>query len=762
MKKILTAVVLLCLAPDVSAQVRVPATPRPVNLEFRQGELGQVPAGWTLPESAAKVSYVAELREGGPHGTHAALLRNTGTTNPTTFGNLMQTVDALAFRGKLIRFAADVRTGELKGDSNARLWLRVDREGGKPAVLDNGADRRITAAEWKHYDVVVEVPADAEAISFGVLLIGLGNVWLGPATLETAAVPRREPAHALQGYALESVIAFIRLLGYVHYFHPSDEAQSVNWETFAIDGIRRVERAANPSALSTYLKQLFAPIASTLAIFPSRQKSPPSRLRYLVHGSELMTLRWHHQGLNSDSDPESVYKDERIKQVARIDDLESPELLYHAELGAGVSALIPLALPIDRDGTLPHRRRHKSSDRWAYTHFSVKDRATRLAAIGLYWNIPQHFYPYFDLTDADWHAVLVEALSSAAKDGDELHFVDILRRMASALHDGHARVSTLGDPRKFRPPLTWDWIENQLVITRLDKETEGIRVGDVVRTIEGRPAAEVIAETNRLVSGATPQFVLRQSLLLMAAGIKDSKILLGVGPASGAVHSVAIKRDISLHPFSLENRPSKVQEVRPGIYYVDLGGVSESEFKAALPDLSKASGIVFDLRGYVFGVRQILQHLTANTIYSPQWMIPSIELPDRVDMKFELKQWTVEPENPHLKARAIFLADARAMSRPETLLGMVEHYRIGPIVGSTSAGTNGDIIPIKLPGNYTTFITGMKVLKEDGSQHHGVGIRPTIAVARTIKGVAEGRDEILERGIEEALRPPGESQSAVR
>jgi C-terminal processing protease CtpA/Prc len=42
----------------------------------------------------------------------------------------------------------------------------------------------------------------------------------------------------------------------------------------------------------------------------------------------------------------------------------------------------------------------------------------------------------------------------------------------------------------------------------------------------------------------------------------------------------------------------------------------------------------------------------------------------------------------------------------------------------------------------------MKVLKHDGSQHHGVGIKPTVSVSRTIRGVAEGRDEQLEKAIE--------------
>jgi C-terminal processing protease CtpA/Prc len=44
--------------------------------------------------------------------------------------------------------------------------------------------------------------------------------------------------------------------------------------------------------------------------------------------------------------------------------------------------------------------------------------------------------------------------------------------------------------------------------------------------------------------------------------------------------------------------------------------------------------------------------------------------------------------------------------------------------------------------------TGMKVLKHDGSRHHGVGIQPTVAVARTRAAVAAGRDELLERALD--------------
>jgi C-terminal processing protease CtpA/Prc len=78
----------------------------------------------------------------------------------------------------------------------------------------------------------------------------------------------------------------------------------------------------------------------------------------------------------------------------------------------------------------------------------------------------------------------------------------------------------------------------------------------------------------------------------------------------------------------------------------------------------------------------------------------------------------------------------------------VENYKLGAIVGGPTAGTNGNVNPFQLPGGFTVTWTGMKVLKHDGSQHHGIGILPTVPALRTRKGVAEGKDEILLRGLE--------------
>ena len=103
---------------------------------------------------------------------------------------------------------------------------------------------------------------------------------------------------------------------------------------------------------------------------------------------------------------------------------------------------------------------------------------------------------------------------------------------------------------------------------------------------------------------------------------------------------------------------------------------------------------------------------------------------------------------PHLKAKIAFLTDGRAISYAESIMGIVENYRFGEIIGSTTAGTNGNVNPFRLPGGYVVSWTGMKVLKHDGSTHHGVGIAPTVPVTPTDKGIATGRDEVLEKAVE--------------
>jgi C-terminal processing protease CtpA/Prc len=68
-------------------------------------------------------------------------------------------------------------------------------------------------------------------------------------------------------------------------------------------------------------------------------------------------------------------------------------------------------------------------------------------------------------------------------------------------------------------------------------------------------------------------------------------------------------------------------------------------------------------------------------------------------------------------------------------------------IGTPTAGANGDVTLMVLPGNLAVSFTGHNVRHADGRQLQRVGIQPTIRVEPTIRGTAAGRDEVLEAGV---------------
>ena len=70
------------------------------------------------------------------------------------------------------------------------------------------------------------------------------------------------------------------------------------------------------------------------------------------------------------------------------------------------------------------------------------------------------------------------------------------------------------------------------------------------------------------------------------------------------------------------------------------------------------------------------------------------------------------------------------------------------IIGSTTAGADGNVSSIMLPGGLRTMISGIGVYYPDGTETQRVGIVPDVEVLPTVKGIKDGRDELLEKAIQ--------------
>jgi hypothetical protein len=144
-----------------------------------------VPRGWNLAGSKP-AEYEVGVDKDQAYQGHASAFLKSKNPNVDGFGTLMQTISSEQYQGNRVRLSGLVKSEEVT--SWAGLWMRVDK-GKEMLAFDNMQKRAIKGTTgWQHYEVILQVPKDATAVSFGILLNGAGQVWLNSTKLEIVGV----------------------------------------------------------------------------------------------------------------------------------------------------------------------------------------------------------------------------------------------------------------------------------------------------------------------------------------------------------------------------------------------------------------------------------------------------------------------------------------------------------------------------------------------------------------------------------------------
>lgn len=144
--------------------------------------------------------------------------------------------------------------------------------------------------------------------------------------------------------------------------------------------------------------------------------------------------------------------------------------------------------------------------------------------------------------------------------------------------------------------------------------------------------------------------------------------------------------------------------------------------------------------------------MTKTPVNSAWWNIPQVIYPDRKDMKFLKSNWSLSPQKPFFNSKTVIITAPNVVSSGETEIGIIKYYNLGVTVGESTAGCNGNVNFINLANGFQIMWTGMKVLKHDGTQHHLIGFEPDYTIERTLLGIKNGKDEVLDKAIEIARR----------
>jgi hypothetical protein len=147
-----------------------------------------LPAGWLRAGDHPAEYEMGMDPKGGKAGKICAFIRGRAA-DPQGFGTLMQMFDPGEYLGKRLRLSAAVKSAGIT--KWAGLWMRIDGTtppgAQMPTTLgfDNMQGRPITGtADWTTHAIVLDVPAEARGIAFGILLSGPGQAWMDDLRLE--------------------------------------------------------------------------------------------------------------------------------------------------------------------------------------------------------------------------------------------------------------------------------------------------------------------------------------------------------------------------------------------------------------------------------------------------------------------------------------------------------------------------------------------------------------------------------------------------
>jgi Peptidase family S41 len=367
------------------------------------------------------------------------------------------------------------------------------------------------------------------------------------------------------------------------------------------------------------------------------------------------------------------------------------------------------------------------------------------------------FFPYFpvvgDTIDtglADAYAVVAEGEGDGTEDFDLM--VRALRSVSYHLHDSHTFLVYVGDhpATHTRVPVLLDAAADGSVLVR-NSELAALPPGHRLVAIDGEPVQDVIAGLLPVVAASASSAI--RNVLDQVRWIGDTTSWTVMDPSNAT-------SDVVIEPSALPPASATVDQMsarqagtlddlgRPDVYYVNLDGASYAGNPApnqVVANAEAAGTLVLDARGYpghVFTwtiIERVLLEPTAVHFNVP-WQTP-------FGGSMELRSQPWNPAGPSFSGPVYVLIAPHTQSQAEHILMPLASTSRATFVGRPTAGTNGNITGVMLPGSFGLTFTGMEVLFADMSTFHGQGISPDILAHPTVVALAAGEDPELMQAL---------------
>lgn len=387
-----------------------------------------------------------------------------------------------------------------------------------------------------------------------------------------------------------------------------------------------------------------------------------------------------------------------------------------------------------------------------YENFEFPNINYRLVGLFKYWNTIEYFYPYKYLTDQKWDAVLIEMIPKfqEAKDAFEYHMA--MLETSTKIDDSHSIFKTKKTIEYFGSnfiPVELSIIENKAIVIEIPNDSlskiNDLKIGDVIEKIEGKTPNEILNAKNKYISGSNKKAKEKAIYYTLTTGNTDT-VNLEIN-RNGAISDKIIKRyawdDIYKN---ITKKPDAYTILENNIGYVNMEVLEREDVDAMMDKLSSTKGIIFDIRNYP----NYSLFLIANRLNSEKKDFLKITIPD---MSYPGKFIWKKTENcgrvnsDYYKGKVILLVNEKTGSRAEFTAMCLQTANNVTTIGSQTWGADGQLTFIEFIGDFTAGISGTGIYYPDGTATQRVGIKIDIEIEPSIKGIKEGRDEVMDKAI---------------
>lgn len=361
--------------------------------------------------------------------------------------------------------------------------------------------------------------------------------------------------------------------------------------------------------------------------------------------------------------------------------------------------------------------------------------------------------------DEDWNKKLREYIPLFINAKDELSYELTAIQLIGDIQDTHANLWGGADKiDKWKgsnySPLHLRFIQNQLVVTdyyneELKSEAE-LKIGDVITKINGRAIEEIVKEKSKYYPASNVPTRLRDmSANLLRSNAKEVEIEFKSYNSETQAKTLKLypKDSLNIYSWYRKNEDKSYKMLDDNIGYITLQTIKQGDINKIKYEFSKTKGIIIDIRNYPSTFVPFSLGSYFVSVPTPFVKFTNGNVNNPGEFKFT-NNIDIPRQGQAYKGKLVVLVNELSQSQAEYTAMAFRAGNNTTIIGSTTAGADGNVSTIMLPGGLRTMISGIGVYYPNGKETQRVGIIPDVEVKPTIQGIRQGKDELLEKAIE--------------